>query len=202
MCRRLQRHVVGERSRGVRLRRPEHRGGAGVDQTLHLVLRLAHRLEHRQRAQHVHLRSQERIRPARRHLQAGQMHNMRNGVRAKRVFEIFKIGYISGDVADTLDLLVAHQQAQTFGIFLQIVNPHLVAALQQIAHDPAADATVAASQKNSHGRGPRGKCPNSEDEELIIPMYAATGHQRATCRHRVPHQRGSRSLPLQTLLPR
>ena len=35
---RRQRHVVGQRARRIVLRRPEHGGGAGVDQPLHLAL--------------------------------------------------------------------------------------------------------------------------------------------------------------------
>ena len=36
------------------------------------------------------------------------------------------------------------------GIFLQVVDPNAIAALEQIFRDPAADATVAAGEKNVH----------------------------------------------------
>ena len=47
---RRQLHVVGQRPGRVVLRRPEHGGGAGVDQPLHLAAGFAHRLEDGQRA--------------------------------------------------------------------------------------------------------------------------------------------------------
>ena len=71
-------HVVGERPGGIRVGRAEDRGGAGVDEPLHLRAERLDRLEDGERAEDVDLRPEDRIGPARRHLQAGEVDDVRD----------------------------------------------------------------------------------------------------------------------------
>ena len=59
----------------------------GGKEALHLAGRLPHRLEDGQRAEDVHLGAEQRIGPAHRHLQAGEMDDVRDLVFRQRVLE-------------------------------------------------------------------------------------------------------------------
>src|SRR5262249_43911000 len=75
-----KRHVVGERAIRIIAGRTEYRRRAGVDKSLHAALRLADRLEHRQRAEHVNLGAEQRIGAAHGDLQTGEVNELRDAV--------------------------------------------------------------------------------------------------------------------------
>src|SRR5258707_12906501 len=63
-----------------------------------------------------------------------------------------QVGDVTGQEADLADAVVVEQQPQAARIFLEVVDPDLVAALNEGAGDPAADAAVAAGYQDTHDR--------------------------------------------------
>jgi hypothetical protein len=61
-----------------------------------------------------------------------------------------EVGHVPLDEADLAYFLSRQNQPQSARVFLEIVNPRLIAALQQIANDPGTNAAVTAGQENPH----------------------------------------------------
>ena len=53
-------------------------------------------------------------------------------------------------IRPALEKEILDKKTQAVGIFLQIINPDFVAALEQIADKPAADAPVTTGQEHTH----------------------------------------------------
>src|SRR5262249_34289434 len=63
-----------------------------------------------------------------------------------------QIGHVTLNEADLPYFRFRQNQPQPARVFLEVVNPRLIAALQQIANDPGADATVTAGEEDAHKR--------------------------------------------------
>ena len=113
-------------------------------------MQLAHRLEHDQRAEDVDLGPQDRVGPADRHLQSGQVDHVGDLMPAQGPLELLQVGDIPLDEGHLGQLLVGQHHAQPAQVLLEIVDPDLVAPFQQMADNPAADAAVAAGQQYTH----------------------------------------------------
>src|SRR5262249_21184897 len=83
-------------------------------------------------------------------LQAGQVDHVRDAVLVNRLTQSCQIGDIAGMEVDPAEQTFIEKQAQTMGILLEIVDPDVVATLEQVADDPAADAPIAAGQEYAH----------------------------------------------------
>ncbi len=70
------------------------------------------------------------------------------------LLEANQVTHITTHEADLADLFIFQNQTQPVCIFLEIVNPNLVAAFQKIASNPTANTTVAAGEKHSHAGMP------------------------------------------------
>ena len=146
---RCQQHIIGDR-RLILFRRPEDRGGTGINEPLYLPFRLAHRLEDGQCSQHVHLGTQQRVGSADRYLEAGEMDDVGNVVFGQCMAKARKVGDIALDEARLLHLLRRQDQVEPMRVFLEIINEDLVATVEQVANDPGADTAVTAGEKDTH----------------------------------------------------
>src|SRR5439155_3931860 len=98
---------------------------------------------------------------------------VRNVMSINRGFEIFEIGYIALHETNAASLIVVHDLMQAARIFLQIVDPGVIAALEKGANYPAADAAVAAGKKNSHGKWPQ--CHLRLGTQRLLPSRKQPG---------------------------
>src|SRR5262249_40208286 len=80
-----------------------------------------------------------------------------------------QVGDIALSEGNSADLLVRQDLPQTLGIFFEIVDPNLVAALQEILGNPGAEATVSAGQKDAH-------------KTIALCSYRDTRANRPSCR--------------------
>ena len=117
---------------------------------MNLPLEFAHRLEDRKSAQDVDLGAEKGIRPARRHLQPSQVNDVRDLIFLQRLSQPGQIGDVALDECYLPYLRLVHDEAHSLGIFLEIVDPDAIAACQEVACDPTADATVTAGEEYIH----------------------------------------------------
>ena len=61
-----------------------------------------------------------------------------------------EVGDIAADEADLAQLLLIQEQAEAVGVLLEVVDPGPVAAVEQVADDPAPDTPVTAGQEHTH----------------------------------------------------
>jgi hypothetical protein len=72
------------------------------------------------------------------------MNQMSDLVNLKGFLQACQVGDISRHESDFTDFFFRQDEAQASGIFLEVKNPNLIAALQQMACDPSADTAVTA----------------------------------------------------------
>src|SRR5205085_694988 len=83
--------------------------------------------------------------------------------------QVGQVGHVAGDERHPPHLLVGQDEAEPPGVLAEVVDEGGVAALQQVADDPAADAAVAAGQEHAHEVDPRlaPRCPESSRQDTI-----------------------------------
>jgi hypothetical protein len=80
----------------------------------------------------------------------GELNDVRNLVLPDRAAQPREVGHVALDEADLPHFLFGQNQPQPPRIFLEVVNPRLNAALQEIANNPGADAAVTACKQDAH----------------------------------------------------
>jgi hypothetical protein len=156
MGQRREPDLVAERSRGFALRRAVDRRGTGVDDPLDLVFQGDRRLEDRERADHVHRGSQDRIGPARGGLQARQVQHVGRLHPLDRRTHRGGIGDVPREEVDPTPLLGVEQQVEPMRVLFQVIDPDLLPPLDQALGHPRPDAPVAAGYEYPHETSSRG----------------------------------------------
>jgi len=78
------------------------------------------------------------------------MDDVRDGIALNGRVQPAKVGHVAGNEVDLTQGRVIHEQPQSVRVFLEVVNPDAVAAFEEIADNPTADATVTAGEKYVH----------------------------------------------------
>ena len=87
-------------------------------------------------------------------MQAGQVNEMSDLMFCNGVLQFRQVGDIPWNKTHFADLIFFKNEPQAPRVFLEIVNPDLVSLEEEIARNPATDATVTAGEKNTHGERP------------------------------------------------
>src|SRR5438445_13838093 len=83
------------------------------------------------------------------------MNQMTDVIALNRAAKGGNVRHVALDEPDLAQLLVIDYKPQAMQVFLQIVDPHLVAALQKVTDDPTSDAAITAGEKDAHDVTPR-----------------------------------------------
>src|SRR5690348_6483445 len=80
--------------------------------------------------------------------------------------QLRQVGHVARDEVDLGQRRFVHEQPEAVRVFLEVVDKDAVAAREQVADNPAPDATVAAGQKYAH----RWSSVASDQEEIERTM--------------------------------
>src|SRR5512146_404082 len=117
----------------VKLLRPENRYRTCIDEALDLVAPLAHNFERICRAHDVDSRAKWRICRAGRNLERGQVDKVGYSVFLDGAVQRVEIGDVSLDKMDLFQLFCIQKLLQTVRFGVEIINPELITALNQLA---------------------------------------------------------------------
>ena len=141
--------AFGDGRAAVELLGPKDCGGAGVDDPLHKIAPAARHLEDVQRAQHVDLGAAHGVGRARGHLERCPVDDVSDAVLGHRPVQVLEADHVAANEAQALRLLVGQQGAQAVGFGVGVKDIGVVAALDQVLHNPGADETFGAGNEEA-----------------------------------------------------
>jgi hypothetical protein len=101
--------------------------------------------------------------------------------------EAFQIGDVALEKRNAAKFGVVEKEAEAFGILDEVEDEGLIAAIEEVADDPAADAAIAAGEENAHGEPPRERIAAGE---RVLPDRRLGGDDTRTVSQQ---QRGMKS---------
>ena len=156
MGQRRQADLVADRPGRPRLCRAVDRRRAGIDHAPDLPLQRRGGLEDRQGPQHVDPRPEQRVGPAGRHLEPGQVEQVGHPDPLDRPADGPRVGHVPRHEVDPGLLVRVQQQVEPVGVLLQVEDPDLPPLVDQLLRHPRPDAAIAARHQHAHRGSLRG----------------------------------------------
>jgi hypothetical protein len=106
-----------------------------------------------ERSEDVHFRAQQGVCGAGRHLEGGQMEQMRDSILRHTAVEVIEGSHVALDETNLRHLLGGEQGFEAMGAGVNVEDDGVIAALDEVLHNPGADEAFGAGNQESRVGG-------------------------------------------------